>query len=67
MWKKAHCIKQRKLDDINNKLENDWSLDAIAGRDKIDGKDEKISTKNIIQISKQGVIDINKLRRKGKK
>ena len=46
MWKKAHCIKQEKLDDINNKLENDWSLDAIAGRDKIDGKDEKYQQKH---------------------
>ena len=57
---------KEKLDDINNKLENDWSLDAIAGRDKIDGKDEKISTKTLYKLAKQGVIDINKLRRKGK-
>ncbi|MDY3000933.1 MAG: IS30 family transposase, partial [Romboutsia timonensis] len=39
--RKPFVLSKEKLDDINNKLENDWSLDAIAGRDKIDGKDEK--------------------------
>ena len=64
--RKPIVLSKEKLDDINNKLENDWSLDAIAGRDKIDGKDEKISTKTLYKLAKQGVIDINKLRRKGK-
>ena len=64
--RKPIVLSKEKLDDINNKLENDWSLDAIAGRDKIDGKDEKISTKTLYKLAKQGVIDINKLRRKVK-
>ena len=61
--RKPIVLSKEKLDDINNKLENDWSLDAIAGRDKIDGKDEKISTKTLYKLAKQGVIDINKLNR----
>ena len=65
--RKPIVLSKEKLDDINNKLEKNWSLDAIAGRDKIDGKDEKISTKTLYKLAKQGVIDINKLRRKGKK
>ena len=32
--RKPIVLSKEKLDDINNKLENDWSLDAIAGRDK---------------------------------
>ena len=51
--RKPIVLSKEKLDDINNKLENDWSLDAIAGRDKIDGKDEKISTKTLYKLAKK--------------
>lgn len=64
--RKSIVLNKENLDDINNKLDNDWSLDSIAGRNKRDGKDRSISTKTLYKLAKQGVIDINKLRRKGK-
>lgn len=64
--RKCIVLSKEKLDDINKKLDNDWSLDAIVGRDKKDNTYEKVSTKTLYTLAKQGVIDINKLRRKGK-
>lgn len=64
--RKCIILSKEKLEDIDNKLDNDWSLDAIAGKDKRDNKDEKVSTKTLYKLAKQGIIDLKKLRRKGK-
>lgn len=64
--RKNTILSEEKLEDINNKLDGDWSLDAIAGRDKISNATNRVSTKTLYKLAKQGVIDVNKLRRKGK-
>lgn len=60
-------LSEDKLREINHKLDNDWSLDAIAGRDKLDQAEERCSTKTLYNMVKKGIIDKNKLRRKGKR
>lgn len=64
--RKSIKLSDKKLKYIDSKLDKDWSLDAIAGRDSLINADEKVSTKTLYKLAKQGVIDINKLRRKGK-
>ena len=54
-----------KLKYINDKLDNDWSLDAIAGRDKLGNVEERYSTSTLYRMVEAGIIDKNKLRRKG--
>lgn len=65
--RKFIALSKEKLEYINNKLDEDWSLDAIAGRDFISNVVEEASIKTLYKLAKQGVIDINKLRRKGKR
>lgn len=55
----------KKLRYINDKLDNDWSLDAIAGRDKLDNVTERYSTSKLYKLVDEGIIDKKKLRRKG--
>lgn len=56
---------EEKLKYINEKLDSDWSLDAIAGRDKIDNAEERYSTSKLYKLVEAGIIDKHKLRRKG--
>lgn len=70
---KAKCGRKRliltseKIEYINELLNIDWSLDAIAGRDKIDDIKERCSTKTLYRMAHEGVIDKTKLRRKEKR
>ena len=42
--RKKKVASQEKLDSINSLLDNDWSLDAICGRDELLDADEKYCT-----------------------
>lgn len=52
---------------INEKLDMDWSLDAISGRNKLDKLEERVCTSTLYRLAKKGIIDCKKLRRLGKK
>lgn len=56
---------EEKLKYINDKLDNDWSLDAISGRDKLNNEVERYSTSKLYKLVDMGIIDKKKLRRKG--
>ena len=58
-------LSEAKLLEINVRLDNDWSLDAIAGRDKLEKAPERYSTSKLYNLANEGVIDKHKLRRKG--
>ncbi|QVK17900.1 IS30 family transposase [Mycoplasmatota bacterium] len=60
-------LSEEKLKEIDYRLDSDWSLDAIAGRDKVDQVEERCSTKTLYNMVKRDLIDKNKLRRKGKR
>ena len=60
-------LSEEKLNEIDYKLDNDWSLDAIAGRDKIEQVAERCSTKTLYNMVKRALLDKTKLRRKGKR
>ena len=55
------------LKAINEKLDMDWSLDAISGRDKLDKIEERVCTSTLYRLAKKGIIDCKKLRRLGKR
>ena len=59
-------LSEKKLKQIHELLERGWSLDAIAGRDKLMKVKEKVSTKTLYKLVNQGFIERSKLRRKGK-
>ena len=59
-------LSEQKLKNIHELLGQGWSLDAIAGRDKIMDHSERVSTKTLYKLVKNGVIDAKKLSRKGK-
>jgi len=63
--RKKLTISEAKLIEINEKLDKDWSLDAIAGRDKLENASEKYSTSKLYKSVNEGIIDKHKLRRKG--
>lgn len=65
--RKRIILTTKKIEYINEKLNIDWSLDAIAGRDKIDDTKERCSTKTLYRLAHEGIIDKTKLRRKGKR
>ena len=64
--RKERVLSEQKLKNIHELLGQGWSLDAIAGRDKLMGYSERVSTKTLYKLVKNGVIDAKKLRRKGK-
>ena len=64
--RKERVLSEQKLKNIHELLEQGWSLDAIAGRDKLMGHSETVSTKTLYKLVKGGIIDAKKLRRKGK-
>jgi len=65
--KKSIELSEGKLEKINNKLDDDWSLDAIAGRDRLEKEEERVSTSTLYKMVKKGIIDFKKLRRLGKR
>lgn len=64
--RKTIQLSQEKLHQINHFLDNGWSLDAIAGRDKLMNESERVSTNTLYKLVKGGLISAHKLRRKGK-
>ena len=60
-------LSKEKLEQVNIKLSKDWSLDAIAGRDKLDGHFETVSTTTLYKMVKRGIISFRRLRRLGKR
>jgi len=60
-------LSKEKLNKINKNLDGDWSLDAIAGRDKLHNDIEGVSTATLYKMVKRGVINFRKLRRLGKR
>ena len=60
-------LSKEKLNEINESLDGDWSLDAIAGRDKLHNDVEGVSTGTLYKMVKRGLIDFRKLRRLGKR
>ena len=59
-------LSKQKLKTIHELLGQGWSLDAIAGRHKLIGHCERVSTKILYKFVKKGIIDAKKLRRKRK-
>ena len=53
--------------EINQSLDKNWSVDAICGRDKLIDSEERCSTKTLYRMVKDGIISIEKLRRKGRR
>lgn len=60
-------LSQRKLEDIEKKLNNDWSIDAICGRDKREKQLERVCTKTLYRIVKSKPKLKRLLRRSGRK
>ena len=58
---------EEKIEEIDLLIEDEWSVDAICGRDKLLEKDERCSTKTLYRMFSEGLFDIRKLRRKGKR
>ena len=57
-----------KLEYIEKRLTEDgWSLDALAGRDKLELAEERYSTTTLYRRAAEGIIDETWLLRKGKK
>lgn len=65
--RKLIILKKESLVKINKRLDLDWSLDAIAGRNKKDSTDDVVCTGTLYKMAKRGVIDCSKLRRFGKR
>ena len=64
--RKECVLSEQKLKTIHELLGQGWSLDAIAGRDKLMGYSERVSTKTCYKLVKKGIMDAKKLRQKGK-
>lgn len=64
--RKEITLSQEKIQEIHKLLDQGWSLDAIAGRDKLMNHSGIVSTKTLYRLVKQGIIEKQKLRRKGK-
>ena len=64
--KKERVLSEETLTKIHELLDQGGSLDAIAGRDKLMRHSERVSTKILDQLVKNGIIEAKKLHRKGK-
>lgn len=64
--RKEISLSQQKIQEIHDLLDQGWSLDAMAGRDKLMHHSEIVSTKTLYKLVKQGLIQRDKLRRKGR-
>ena len=64
--RKEITLSQQKVQEIHELLGQEWSLDAIAGRDKLMGHSERVSTKTLYKLVKNGSIDAKKVPPKGK-
>ncbi len=65
--RKKIAFSLEKIEEINELLDKDWSVDAICGRDKLIDKEERCSTKTLYNMVSRGDFDSKKLRRKGKR
>jgi len=66
--RKKIVFSEVKLKYIEEKLSVDqWSLDAIAGRDKLEKSTERCSTATLYRMVDDGIIDVKLLLRKDKK
>jgi IS30 family transposase len=52
---------------MNIGKDEDWSVDAICGRDKLVESEERCSTKTLYRMVKDSLFSESKLRRKGKR
>ena len=59
MGEKNSSYREHKLEEIRCLLAQGWSLDAIAGRDRLMNHSERVSTKTLYKLLKQGIIDSN--------
>lgn len=59
-------LSEQKLTESYELLDLGWSLDAIAGRDKLMEHSERVSTKTLYKLVKNGLNETKKLRQKGK-
>ena len=57
--RKELVLSEHKLEEIRCLLAQGWSLDAIAGRDRLMNHSERVSTKTLYKRLKQGIIDSN--------
>ena len=57
--RKELVLSEHKLEEIRCLLAQGWSLDAIAGRDRLMNHSERVSTKILYKLLKQGIIDSN--------
>ena len=64
--RKRLSLSKEKLQNIYELLEQGWSLDTISGRDKLENKSDRLSTRKLYNLVKEGIIDAKKLRRKGR-
>ena len=51
--RKEITLSQQKIQEIHDLLDQGWSLDAIAGRDKLMHRSETASTKTLYKLVKQ--------------
>ncbi len=65
--RKEIIFSESKISQVKELIDKDWSVDAICGRDKLENKPEKCSTKTLYRMVEDGVFDASKLRRKGKR
>ncbi len=56
-----------KIEEVDELLDKDWSVDANYGREKLINREERCSTKTLYNMVSRGDFDSKKLRRKGKK
>ena len=57
--RKELVLSEHKLEEIRCLLAQGWSLNAIAGRDRLMNHSERVSTKILYKLLKQGIIDSN--------
>ena len=57
--RKELVLSEHKLEEIRCLLAQGWSLNAIAGRDRLMNHSERVSTKTLYKLLKQGIIDSN--------
>ena len=55
--RKERVLSEQKLKNIHELLSQGWSLDAIAGHDKLMDYSERVSTKTLYKLVKNGIID----------
>ena len=57
--RKERVLSEHKLEKIHCLLAQGWSLDAISRCDRLLNHSERVSTKTLYKLLKQGIIDLN--------